>query len=110
MLQHGILQKGISFRWEDEPYSCGYCWPEEKIMGLSIPIVKAVHQNLVEEIILHEIAHAIDYTNQNRWRYKYVIKNGRRKRRYLIHDKVWRDIAKSIGLEYPTATIAVCTE
>ncbi len=112
MLEHGVFQNGFVFQWENNKNSCGYCRANEdiRILGLSKPIVKAVHQNLVEEIILHEIAHALDYIQHDRWRYKYVKINGKRKRRGVFHDEIWKDIARSIGLEYPTTTIAVCME
>lgn len=59
MEKHGLYDVGWSFRWTQHKRICGRCWIPCKVIDISEPIVKANGPELVQEIILHEIAHAL---------------------------------------------------
>ena len=56
---------------------CGRCWIPEKVIGLSQPIAAVNSAETVEQILLHEIAHAL---------------TGRRE-----HDREWKEVVRGIG-------------
>jgi predicted SprT family Zn-dependent metalloprotease len=78
---------GWSFTFIKTKRVCGRCWIEEKVIGLSSPIAAVNDSDTVEQIILHEIAHAI---------------TGRRE-----HDRAWVEVAKRIGCRTPSAGVKV---
>jgi predicted SprT family Zn-dependent metalloprotease len=66
---------------------CGRCWIPEKVIGLSKPIALVNSPDTVEQILLHEIAHAL---------------SGRRD-----HGREWKETARRIGCRELTSTIMV---
>ena len=66
---------------------CGRCWIPEKVIGLSQPVAAVNSAETVEQILLHEIAHAL---------------TGRRE-----HDQEWREVAKRIGCRVLGPAVAI---
>ena len=110
MLIHGCFSNGFIFAWSDDDNICGFCRAEKdnRVISLSRQITFQASEDEVLEIILHEIAHALDFIRHGRWRYKYILdSNGKRKRSYLIHDKVWKGIARELGIFNPKSCIVI---
>ncbi len=73
------LSKEWTFIWTKGTSTCGVCYHQTKQIGLSKPIAKINDKFTVENIILHEIAHAILSPSHN-------------------HDKQWKEIAGRFGI------------
>lgn len=59
MDEHGLLDKGWSFEYDNAKRRFGVCSYRTKTIGLSIPLVAANEEDRVKDTILHEIAHAL---------------------------------------------------
>lgn len=59
MTQHGLLDKGWSFEFDNAKRRFGVCRFRSKRIGLSKPLTLANEVEQVRDTILHEIAHAI---------------------------------------------------
>lgn len=60
MTQHGLLNKGWRFDFNNRKGAYGVCSHSTKTIYLSIPLTKAViNPDSVKNTILHEIAHAL---------------------------------------------------
>lgn len=91
MNQHGLRTWRLSFArslsW------AGRCWRSKKLIELSLDYMEVYGYADARNVILHEIAHALDTT-----RYRTItLKNGRKKKQQLHHDEVWKTIARRIG-------------
>ena len=83
MEEHGILDK-FKFFFEDCKSSLGRChYGKIKKITLSRRYVEQNEEALVEDTILHEIAHALDYLERG----------------YSSHDKHWKKICVRIGAD-----------
>jgi predicted SprT family Zn-dependent metalloprotease len=81
MEEHGILGK-FKFFFEDCKRTLGRChYGSVKKISLSRWYVENNEEALVEDTILHEIAHALDYLERG----------------YSSHDKHWKKICVRIG-------------
>jgi predicted SprT family Zn-dependent metalloprotease len=90
MHQHGLLQAGWQFRWNNGKRQLGVCrvrrnrlprsadFTEVKTIGLSRHLVALNSDEEVRDTILHEIAHAIA-----------GVKNG--------HNHLWKETCRKIG-------------
>jgi len=110
MLEYGLFFHQFVFTWFKSKVTAGYCYAtgKKRAVGLSLTLVKDMSRDALMEVILHEIAHALDFIRHGRWRYQYItLSSGKRKRRGLIHDEVWKNIAKEIGLKDPKPYIEI---
>lgn len=83
MSLQGLIEKGWTFEFSHTWTVHGSCSHHLKRIRLSKAFVFANDINMVTEVILHEIAHAL-VSN----------KHG--------HDKVWRTMAKELGVKDPS--------
>lgn len=77
MSQHGLIEKGWMFKFDNAKRRFGVCSYRRKIIGLSAPIVQLNDESHVRNTILHEIAHALTPGHS--------------------HDYVWKMKAREIG-------------
>lgn len=80
MRQHGLVEKGWGFEFDNAKRRFGVCRHGRKIIGLSKEMVLLNDLPIVKNTILHEIAHALVDS-----------KHG--------HDSVWRAKALEIGCD-----------
>lgn len=94
-LIRGCRLEGWSFAWDDAPRRFGVCRYREKQIGLSRKLVRLNDSETVLNVILHEIAHAIDF-----------IRHGS-----SDHGPRWRQIALGLGCDgvarYSTSQVTV---
>ena len=84
MQEHRLIEKGWTFHFDNAKTRFGLCWYGKKRIQLSKILVNAeLNEGVVENTILHEIAHALD-----------CLKRGR-----SSHDYKWRRLARSIGCD-----------
>ncbi len=81
------LPEGWTFEWNRRRRGFGVCWHGSKRITLSKINTPSETEEATEQTILHEIAHAL-----------VGLEHG--------HDKVWKAMARSIGVKNPTATRA----
>lgn len=79
MAKHGILYEGWRVQFDNAARRFGQCRYRRKIISLSRPLVELNDQPTVQNVILHEIAHALTPGHG--------------------HDGYWRYIARSIGCD-----------
>ena len=97
MREWGLPKHGFQFRWMNSIGTLGQCCTEKNPptmeIKLSLPYVETASKESVENTIRHEIAHALDYIrNDYSWR-----RNPYGTQRQIVHDSVWRQIAKEVG-------------
>lgn len=80
-----LKKLGWRFEFNTRKRSLGLCSPRNRTIYLSEWLIKNSNNSIEtwENTILHEIAHAIDFTNRG----------------WSSHDRVWRNIALSIGCD-----------
>ena len=78
MSDHGLLDHGWSFEYDNAKRRFGVCMYGSKVIGLSKLLVAANDETQVRDTILHEIAHALVGVGHG-------------------HDKVWKKMCVKIG-------------
>lgn len=78
MWDHGLIQKGWTFKWSRAKHDFGYCYHSRKQINLSKPLCLINEETAIMDTILHEIAHALVGNSHG-------------------HDRVWRAKAIEIG-------------
>jgi hypothetical protein len=80
-----VANLGWKFEWDSAKRRFGRCTPGTKLISISYPLVKQNRDNLevVRNVVLHEVAHAIHWT---------IYKKAN-------HDSVWQNIALTIGCD-----------
>ena len=78
MQEHGLIQKGWKFQFNERKVSAGLCKFSTKTVFLSIPFIQIRTAEKTKDTILHEIAHALVGRE-----------NG--------HNHIWQAKAKEIG-------------
>lgn len=78
MFEHGLIQDGWTFKFDNARRRFGVCNYTNKRIGLSAPLTKIREPDNVRNTILHEIAHALVGRGHG-------------------HDSVWRSKAIEIG-------------
>lgn len=79
MEQHGLIEKGWKFEFDNAKKRFGICKYRPKIIGLSKILVTLNEIDKVKNTILHEIAHALTPNHG--------------------HDSIWKAKAKEIGCD-----------
>lgn len=59
MAEHGLIEKGWTFKWDRAKKRAGSCQYKAKNITLSMPLMKLWDEPEVTDTILHEIAHAL---------------------------------------------------
>jgi predicted SprT family Zn-dependent metalloprotease len=77
MKEHGIIEKGWKFKFDNAKRRFGVCKYTPKLISLSKPLTILNNESQVKDVILHEIAHALTPGEG--------------------HSMVWKRMAKSIG-------------
>ncbi len=75
MTEHGLIEKGWSFDFDNSKRGFGYCNYRLTTIGLSKPLTMLNDEVQVRDTILHEIAHALvgGYNNHNHiWKAKAI--------------------------------------
>jgi predicted SprT family Zn-dependent metalloprotease len=62
--EHGLIERGWSFKFDQAPRRFGYCNWRTKTIQLSSRLTKLNDEHHVYETILHEVAHALDAENR----------------------------------------------
>lgn len=78
MEQHGLIENGWNFRFDNAKRRFGLCHHGTKTISLSRHLVELNSEHHVRQTILHEIAHALVDRNHG-------------------HDAVWKQMATKIG-------------
>jgi hypothetical protein len=63
MVEHGLVNLGWKVNWDDAKKRFGYCSVSKKVISLSRPLTEANPESEVLDTILHEIAHALAFSN-----------------------------------------------
>jgi predicted SprT family Zn-dependent metalloprotease len=79
--EHGLIERGWTFKFDNAPRRFGYCSWATKTISLSRKLVLLNEEREVQETILHEVAHALHSETRGR----------------SDHGPEWRRIAQSIG-------------
>lgn len=59
MHEHGLLQTGWAFGWSKATHTFGITYPTVQLIKLSKPLTELNAEEIVRDVILHEIAHAL---------------------------------------------------
>lgn len=98
MRKHEIFDHGFELKINEvitSYYAGCYAEGNDRAITLNWKMMHDKSYELCESIILHEIAHALDFIRNNyQWR-ETTTKTG--KKRCLIHDKQWKKICREIG-------------
>lgn len=80
MAEHGLLDKGWSFRWDNAKTRLGSCWYGRRTITLSRPIARLNDEAKIRGVVLHEIAHALAPRNSG-------------------HGPAWKSVCRMVGAE-----------
>lgn len=89
MQRHHLVDAGWTFRFSRGRRTCGQCWIESKRIELSEPVARVNGEEVVRQIVLHEIAHAI---------------TGKRE-----HSQEWKEVATAIGCTLASGEMPIPT-
>jgi hypothetical protein len=99
MEDHDLLSHGFFIevnRRAHSYYAACYGDGLNRRIILNIKALEDKDKEFCTSVIKHEISHAIDFIRSGyKWRYMTTTTG---KKRHLVHDKVWKNICKEIGV------------
>lgn len=107
MRKYGLIEEGFQFKWGESGVNYGHClaYGNCREIMLSRKLLEPEPFETAREIVLHEVAHALDFVRNGGWRVRRRMRNGKKIEVQIVHDKVWKGICQEIGLKNPTRTV-----